>query len=159
MSDLNRGSMKFEGADNPVLVAISAFLVFGFIGALIVWAMNNAYVIHQFFEDFSRNIIILLNQNINLLTLVKPGPLLGEVWLDLTVIFLMLLLSAFFSGSETAITAFDNLKLRGLIEKQGDSSTLYRLALKNRRRFITSLLIGNNLVNNFGKVEIFRKKM
>ena len=91
----------------------------------------------------------MLNQNINLLTLVKPGPLLGEVWLDLTVIFLMLLLSAFFSGSETAITAFDNLKLRGLIEKQGDSSTLYRLALKNRRRFITSLLIGNNLVNNF----------
>jgi len=46
MSDLNRGSMKFEGADNPVLVAISAFLIFGFIGALIVWAMNNAYVIH-----------------------------------------------------------------------------------------------------------------
>ena len=46
MSDLNRGSMKFEGADNPVLVAISAFLVFGFIGSLIFLAMNNSYVIH-----------------------------------------------------------------------------------------------------------------
>ncbi|MEA5534578.1 hemolysin family protein [Crocosphaera sp. XPORK-15E] len=64
----------------------------------------------------------------------------------------MLLLSAFFSGSETAITAFDNFKLRGLIEHQGDPSGVYRLVLENRRRFITSLLIGNNLVNNFSAI-------
>ncbi len=94
----------------------------------------------------------MLSFNASLLTIAKPGPLLGQVWLDLTVIILMLLLSAFFSGSETAITAFDNFKLRGLIEKQGDSSGVYRLVLENRRRFITSLLIGNNLVNNFSAI-------
>ncbi|HAC65183.1 MAG TPA: HlyC/CorC family transporter [Cyanothece sp. UBA12306] len=64
----------------------------------------------------------------------------------------MLLFSAFLSGSETAITAFDNFKLRGLIEHQGDPSGIYRLVLENRRRFITSLLIGNNLVNNFSAI-------
>ena len=46
MSDLNRGLMKFDGADNPIVVAVSAFLVLGFISALIIWAMNNAYVVH-----------------------------------------------------------------------------------------------------------------
>lgn len=95
---------------------------------------------------------ILLDLDIEFLALAEPGPLLGEVWLDLAVIFLMLLLSAFFSGSETAITAFDNFKLRGLIEHQGDPSGVYRLVLEKRRRFITSLLIGNNLVNNFSAV-------
>lgn len=64
----------------------------------------------------------------------------------------MILLSAFFSGSETAITAFDNLKLRGLIKHQGDPRGLYRLVLGNRARFITTLLIGNNLVNNFSAI-------
>jgi hypothetical protein len=45
MSDLNRGIMKFDGADKPVLVAISAVLVFGGITALILWAFKSAYVI------------------------------------------------------------------------------------------------------------------
>jgi CBS domain containing-hemolysin-like protein len=64
----------------------------------------------------------------------------------------MLLFSAFFSGSETAITAFDNLKLRGLIKQQGDPTGLYKLVLENRSRFITTLLLGNNLVNNFSAI-------
>ena len=45
MSDLNRGIMKFDGADKPVLVAISAFFIFGGIVALISWALRSAYVI------------------------------------------------------------------------------------------------------------------
>ena len=45
MSDLNRGIMKFDGADKPVLVAISAFLIFGGIAALVVWALKSAYVV------------------------------------------------------------------------------------------------------------------
>jgi len=45
MSDLNRGIMKFEGADKPILVGISAVLVIGSIAALIIWALKVAYVI------------------------------------------------------------------------------------------------------------------
>jgi CBS domain containing-hemolysin-like protein len=64
----------------------------------------------------------------------------------------MLALSAFFSGSETAITALDNLKLRALIKEQGDRGRLFTLVLEKRARFITTLLVGNNLVNNFSAI-------
>ncbi|AFZ16130.1 hemolysin family protein [Allocoleopsis franciscana] len=80
------------------------------------------------------------------------GPLLGNVGLDITVLVLMLVLSATFSGSETAITALDNLKLRSLIKDQGDPSGIFRLVLEKRSRFITTLLVGNNLVNNFSAI-------
>lgn len=45
MPDLNRGIMKFDGADKPVVVAVSATLVFGGILGLILWALSSAYAI------------------------------------------------------------------------------------------------------------------
>ncbi len=79
-------------------------------------------------------------------------PLLGNVRLDLIILLLLLLLSAIFSGSETAITAVDNLKLRALMKEQGDPQGLFRLVLEKRARFITTLLVGNNLINNFAAI-------
>ncbi len=80
------------------------------------------------------------------------SPLLGDTRLDLAVLVLMLLLSAFFSASETTITALDNLKLKALIKEQGDPSRTFTLVLNNRRRFITTLLVGNALANNFSAI-------
>jgi len=45
MSDLNRGIMKFDGADKPVVVAISAIVILGSIIALIIWALKVAYAV------------------------------------------------------------------------------------------------------------------
>ncbi|NJM48602.1 MAG: hypothetical protein HC860_22540 [Alkalinema sp. RU_4_3] len=45
MSDLNRGIMKFDGADSPAAIALSAVLVLGSIGALLVWALRSAYLL------------------------------------------------------------------------------------------------------------------
>ena len=45
MSDLNRGIMKFEGADKPIVVGISAVVILGSILALIIWALNTAYAV------------------------------------------------------------------------------------------------------------------
>ncbi len=45
MSDLNRGIMKFEGADKPLVVGISAFIILGSIIALIIWALKVAYAV------------------------------------------------------------------------------------------------------------------
>ncbi len=45
MSDFNRGIMKFDGADSPAAIALSAIVVLGGIGALIVWALRSAYVL------------------------------------------------------------------------------------------------------------------
>jgi putative hemolysin len=79
-------------------------------------------------------------------------PFLGNVWLDIGVLISMIALSAFFSGSETAITSLDDLKLQALIQEQGDPQRIFTLALKNRNRFIVTLLVGNNLVNNFSAI-------
>jgi len=87
-----------------------------------------------------------------LFALAEAMPLLGNVGLDILVLAFMLVLSAFFSGSETAITALDNLKLRALIKEQGDPNGMYTLVLEKRARFITTLLVGNNLVNNFSAI-------
>lgn len=80
------------------------------------------------------------------------SPLLGNIWLDIGVLVLMMILSGFFSGAETAITALDNLKLRSLIKEQGDPTRIFTLVLQRRTRFITTLLVGNNLVNNFSAI-------
>ncbi len=87
-----------------------------------------------------------------LLAAAEIRPLLGSVWLDGGFLILLLVLSACFSGSETAITALDNFKLRALIKEQGDPQGIFRLVLEQRSRFITTLLVGNNLVNNFSAV-------
>nr|WP_242028265.1 hemolysin family protein [Pseudanabaena sp. FACHB-2040] len=88
----------------------------------------------------------------DLLAQVTLQPLLGTVGMDITVLFLLLGLSAFFSGSETAITSLDNLKLRALIQEKGDPTGVFSLVLKSRTRFITTLLVGNNLVNNLSAI-------
>ncbi len=43
MSDLNRGIMKFDGADNPVAILLSAGIVLGAIALLLVWGLGAAY--------------------------------------------------------------------------------------------------------------------
>jgi putative hemolysin len=83
-------------------------------------------------------------------TLITPA--LGDVKLDLSILLLLLGLSAFFSGSETAITALDNLKLRSLMKEQGDPQGLFALVMERRARFITTLLVGNTLVNNLAAI-------
>jgi hypothetical protein len=45
MSDLDRGIMKFKGADTPTAIAVSATIVLGGIVFLVVWALKNAYVV------------------------------------------------------------------------------------------------------------------
>lgn len=67
--------------------------------------------------------------------------------ITLSVIFFLLLLSAFFSGSETALTAASR-PLMHQLENSGNSraETINRLNEK-RERLIGAILLGNNLVN------------
>lgn len=43
MSDLDRGIMKFKGADSPVIVLVSSVIILGAIAGLIWWALQTAY--------------------------------------------------------------------------------------------------------------------
>ena len=45
MSDLDRGIMKFKGADTPTAIAISAILILGGIVCLLLWGLNTAYTV------------------------------------------------------------------------------------------------------------------
>lgn len=96
--------------------------------------------------------MIAPSPSIYLFAVSETTPLLGNIWIDAVVLVFMLALSGFFSGSETAMTALDNLKLRVLIREQGDPTGMYTLVLERRARFITTLLVGNNLVNNFSAI-------
>lgn len=65
----------------------------------------------------------------------------------LVLIVLCIVLSAFFSGSEIAYSAAQELRLEHAAESKGGA---YGLALKVKRRFenaLISILVGNNLVN------------
>lgn len=45
MTDMNRGIMKFKGADSMPAVALSGLLILGAIAFLIVWALQSAYAL------------------------------------------------------------------------------------------------------------------
>lgn len=68
-------------------------------------------------------------------------------WTDVLIVFLCVLLSAFFSGSETALTAASHARMHTL-EKEGDrrAGAVNRL-LRQRNRMIAALLLGSTLVN------------
>jgi putative hemolysin len=66
---------------------------------------------------------------------------------QVALLAVLLLMSGLMSGSETALTALGEWKLRQLREEGGDPSGMFALLERNPTRFITTLLIGNNLVN------------
>jgi Mg2+/Co2+ transporter CorB len=68
-------------------------------------------------------------------------------WLTLVVVLICILLSAFFAGSETALTASSRASMHRL-EKQGNRrAALVNRLLDARERLIGALLFGNNAVN------------
>tara|TARA_R100000789_G_scaffold90816_1_gene88520 strand:+ start:816 stop:2111 length:1296 start_codon:yes stop_codon:yes gene_type:complete len=68
-------------------------------------------------------------------------------WLTAAAILALLVLSGFFSGSETALTAASRGKLKTRAEK-GDSGSQRALEItEDNERLIGSVLLGNNLVN------------
>ncbi|MCF1504259.1 HlyC/CorC family transporter [Afifella sp. H1R] len=71
------------------------------------------------------------------------------MWLAATLlaIVILLFLSAFFSGSETALTAASRARMHQM-ERSGDARAgIVSRLIDRRERMISSLLLGNNLVN------------
>ena len=67
--------------------------------------------------------------------------------LMLALLVILLGLSAFFSGSETALMAISKLRLRHLAEKKPRSVEIVERILKKPEKLISTILLGNNLVN------------
>lgn len=70
-----------------------------------------------------------------------------DIWTAVVIVVLCVFLSAFFAGSETALTAASHARMHSL-EKEGDkrAAAVNRL-LRQRNRMIAALLLGGTLVN------------
>lgn len=68
-------------------------------------------------------------------------------WITCGAIVFLLLLSAFFSGSETALTAASRGKLRAQADKGSKGAQAALRITEDNERLIGSVLLGNNLVN------------
>ena len=71
----------------------------------------------------------------------------GAFWLTSGVILFLLVLSGFFSGSETALTAASRGKLRAQADKGSRGAARALRITEDNERLIGSVLLGNNLVN------------
>lgn len=67
--------------------------------------------------------------------------------ISLAAIFVLLVLSAFFSGSETALTAASRPRMHNLEQSGISRAGLVNRLLDHKDRLIGAILLGNNLVN------------
>ncbi|MCB1527617.1 MAG: HlyC/CorC family transporter [Hyphomicrobiaceae bacterium] len=70
-----------------------------------------------------------------------------EILLTLFAVLALLGLSAFFSGSETALTAVSRARLHALELEGNEQAQRVNLLLEEPERLIGTILVGNNLVN------------
>ncbi|QQA41161.1 HlyC/CorC family transporter [Pelagovum pacificum] len=78
---------------------------------------------------------------------METAPLDAAFWITSGTILLLLVCSAFFSGSETALTAASRGKLRSAADKGSKGATTALALTEDNERLIGSVLLGNNLVN------------
>ncbi|MDP4823164.1 MAG: HlyC/CorC family transporter [Aestuariivirgaceae bacterium] len=70
-----------------------------------------------------------------------------ELWISAGVIFLLLFVSAFFSGSETALTATSRARMHELARRGSKRAAIVQSLIAKRERLIGAVLLGNNIVN------------
>ncbi len=65
----------------------------------------------------------------------------------LCVLLILLMLSAFFSSAETSLTTINKMRLRMLMEDGNKNAAVLDKILNNSRKMLSTVLIGNNIVN------------
>ena len=71
----------------------------------------------------------------------------SETWVAVALLIICVGLSAFFSGSEIALSSIDKLTLKRLIKKDKKRGRRVEYLLAYPARWLITILIGNNLVN------------
>jgi Mg2+/Co2+ transporter CorB len=75
------------------------------------------------------------------------GNMTLEIALTAGTIIVLIFISAFFSGSETALTAASRARMHTLAQDGSKQARLVNALLQNPERLIGAILLGNNLVN------------
>ena len=71
----------------------------------------------------------------------------GHPFVLILILVLLLCFSAFFSGTETALMAISRLRLKHLAKSKPRRVKVVEQVLRKPERLITTILLGNNLVN------------
>ena len=68
--------------------------------------------------------------------------------IQLIVILILIILSAFFSSAETALTTVSRIRIRSLVEENEDKRAIVvNKILEDSSKMLSAILIGNNIVN------------
>lgn len=71
----------------------------------------------------------------------------SDIWIPAGIIFFLLFLSGFFSGSETALTAASKARIHREAKNGNKKAKRVSSLIEDRERLIGAILLGNNLVN------------
>ena len=75
-----------------------------------------------------------------------------ELFIFISIIIILIILSAFFSSSETALTAVSEARIHELALQGNNRAIVIEKILIKKEKMISALLIGNNLVNVIASV-------
>lgn len=67
--------------------------------------------------------------------------------IQLVILLILIILSAFFSSAETALSTVNRVRMRALEEEGNKRAARVNLILDNYGKMISTILIGNNIVN------------
>ncbi len=70
-----------------------------------------------------------------------------DLWIMIAILFVCVALSAFFSASETSFTSVNRVKLKTMMQNGNKRAKLALALAEDYDRLITTILIGNNIVN------------
>ena len=69
------------------------------------------------------------------------------ITIEIIIISVLIVFSAFFSLSETALLSVGKIRIRHLAETGNKNAKLVSRLLENPEQFLTAILVGNNIVN------------
>jgi|SRR5659263_135469 len=69
------------------------------------------------------------------------------ITIEISIISILIVLSAFFSGSETALVSVNKIRIKHLADAGNKNASILIKLFENPEQFLTAILIGNNIVN------------
>ena len=76
----------------------------------------------------------------------------NEIIIFFSIIIFLIICSAFFSCSETALTAVSEARINEMVTQGNKKAKLIEKILQNREKMISTILISNNFVNVIASV-------
>ena len=67
--------------------------------------------------------------------------------IQLAAVLILLMLSAFFSSAETALTTVNKMRVRTLAESGDKRAAMVAAVIEDPAKMLSTILIGNNIVN------------